>query len=64
MLESVELLSTLKFSCCAGTEKENLADAAVNGAAGAGAGRELVIYSKILISATCGWQSERTSLKK
>ena len=40
MLESVELLSTLKFSCCAATEKEKLADAAVNGAAGAGAGGE------------------------
>ena len=37
MLKSVELLSTLKFSCCAGTEKEKL-DAAAIGAAGAGAG--------------------------
>ena len=38
ILESVKLLSTLTFSCCAGTEKEKSVDAAVAGAAGAGAG--------------------------
>ena len=38
LLESVRSLSRLTSSCCAGTEKEKLADAADTGAAGAGAG--------------------------
>ena len=38
LLESARLLSTLTFSCCAGSEKEKLADTADIGAVGAGAG--------------------------